>query len=156
MSGHELRMERHVAAAPESVWQVLTDLDNAAETLTGVTRVEVLTGGPYAEGTRWRETRKMFGKEATEEMRVTQVEAPTRTTVEADSGGVHYVTVFTLTPESGGTRLEMTFTAQQPQGSLAKKLMWAAFGKLGMKATSKVMAQDLDDIARRAESSHHG
>ncbi|HSE09725.1 MAG TPA: SRPBCC family protein [Nocardioidaceae bacterium] len=156
MSAQELRMERHVSAAPESVWQVLTDLDSAAETLSGVTRVEVLTDGPYAEGTRWRETRKMFGKEATEEMRVTGVQAPTRTTVEADSGGVHYVTVFTLAPESGGTRLEMTFTAEQPQGSVMQKLMWTAFGKLGMKATAKVMTQDLDDIARRAESSHHG
>ena len=129
MSGHQVQIERDVAASPEEVWRVLTDLDHAAENLSGVSRVELLTDGPYTVGTRWRETRKMFGKEATEEMRVTAVEAPTRTTVEADSAGVNYVTVFTLTPTGDGTRLAMAFTA-----------------------TSKMMARDLENIARRAES----
>lgn len=152
MSGQQVQIEREVAASPEEVWRVLTDLDNAAETLSGVSRVERLTEGPYTVGTRWRETRKMFGKEATEEMRVTAVEAPARTTVEAESAGVHYVTVFTLTPTGDGTRLAMTFTARQPAPSRVQRLTWAVFGKLGIKATSKVMARDLEDIARRAES----
>jgi len=152
MSGHQVQIEREVAASPEEVWRVLTDLDHAAETLSGVSRVELLTDGPYTVGTRWRETRKMFGKEATEEMRVTAVEAPARTTVEADSAGVNYVTVFTLTPAGDGTRLAMAFTARQPDPSRVQKLTWAVFGKLGIKATSKMMARDLEDIARRAES----
>jgi carbon monoxide dehydrogenase subunit G len=152
MSGHQVQIERDVAASPEEVWRVLTDLDHAAETLSGVSRVELLTEGPYTVGTRWRETRKMFGKEATEEMRVTAVEAPARTTVEADSAGVNYVTVFTLTPTGDGTRLAMTFTARQPDPSRVQKLTWVVFGKLGIKATSKMMARDLEDIARRAES----
>ena len=152
MSGHQVQIERDVAASPEEVWRVLTDLAHAAETLSGVSRVELLTDGPYTVGTRWRETRKMFGKEATEEMRVTAVEAPARTTVEADSAGVNYVTVFTLTPTGDGTRLAMAFTARQPDPSRVQKLTWAVFGKLGIKATSKVMARDLEDIARRAES----
>lgn len=152
MSGHQVQIEREVAASPEEVWRVLTDLDHAAETLSGVSRVELLTDGPYTVGTRWRETRKMFGKEATEEMRVTAVEAPARTTVEADSDGVNYVTVFTLTPAGDGTRLAMAFTARQPDPSRVQKLTWAVFGKLGIKATSKMMARDLEDIARRAEN----
>jgi len=151
MSGHEVRIERDVAAAPQEVWRVLTDLDHAAETLSGVSAVEVLTEGPYAVGTRWRETRKMFGKEATEEMQVTAVEAPARTTVEADSAGVRYVTDFALTPTADGTRLAMTFSARQPNPSTVQRLTWAVFGRLGIKATSKVMARDLEDIARRAE-----
>ena len=152
MSGHQVQIERDVAASPEEVWRVLTDLDHAAETLSGVSRVELLTEGPYTVGTRWRETRKMFGKEATEEMRVTAVEAPARTTVEADSAGVNYVTVFTLTPTGDGTRLAMAFTARQPDPSRVQKLAWVVFGKLGIKATSKMMARDLEDVARRAES----
>jgi hypothetical protein len=47
-------------------------------------------------------------------MQVTVAEAPTRTVIEADSSGVHYVTEFTLTPSSAdATRLAMSFTAVQ-------------------------------------------
>ncbi|MGW5075187.1 SRPBCC family protein [Rhodococcus sp. NPDC004095] len=68
MPTNEIRLTRQVAATPERVWAVLTDLDAAEATLSGVTRVERVEGAGYDVGTRWRETRRMFGKEATEEM----------------------------------------------------------------------------------------
>jgi hypothetical protein len=92
---------------------VLTDVAHADQTLSGVEHVELITEGPYRVGTRWRETRRMFGKEATEQMQVTVAEAPTRTVIEADSSGVHNVTEFTLTLSSAdATRLAMSFTAR--------------------------------------------
>jgi carbon monoxide dehydrogenase subunit G len=152
MTGHRIDLERHVQAPVERVWEVLTDLAQAEQTLSGVEKVEPLTEGPYRVGTRWRETRRMFGKEATEEMQVTAVEAPTRTVLEADSSGVHYVTEFTLTPSTAGaTRLAMSFTAAQGQATFLHRALWSLFGGLGAKATGKVMAQDLQDIAARAE-----
>jgi hypothetical protein len=88
----------------------------------------------------------------TEQMQVTVAEAPTRTVIEADSSGVHYVTEFTLTPSSAdATRLTMSFTAVQAQANLLHKALWRLFGRLGAKATKKVMAKDLQDIAARAE-----
>ena len=151
MADHQVQVQREIAASPETVWGVITDLHHAAETLSGVTRVEVLTDGPYAVGTRWRETRKMMGKEETQEMYVTELEAPIRTTVEAESGGVHYVSTFTLTPAASGTHLLMTFGGEQPDPSGVQKLAWTVFGRLGLRMARKVMVQDLDDIARRAE-----
>lgn len=152
MPGHQIELTRDIAATPEAVWRVVTDLEHAAETLGSVSRVEMLTDGPYAVGTRWRETRTMFGKEATEELRVTQVEAPHRTTVEGDSSGVHYVTVFTLSPVPTGTRLAMVFSGEQPDPSMLQRAAWALFGRMGLRATAKMMARDLDDIAARAET----
>jgi len=152
MPGHQIEITRDVAASPEAVWTVLTDVHHAAETLTSVTRVEVLTDGPYAVGTRWRETRTMFGKEATEELWVTEVEAPRRTTVEGDSSGVHYVTVFTLSPLPTGTRLAMVFSGEQENPSMLHKAAWVLFGRMGLKASAKMMTRDLEDIAARAES----
>jgi len=153
MTEHGIELHRDVEAAPESVWAVLTDLEHAAETLSGVTRVEVLTDGPYRVGTRWRETRTMLGKEATEEMEVTAVEAPVATTIEAESGGVHYRTVFTLAPAAGGARLTMAFSARQPERtSRLQRLIWPVLGRLGVRVSTKVMTRDLEDIARRAES----
>ena len=95
---NEITLSRIIEAPPARVWQVLTDLDHAAETLSGVLRVEVLTDGPYALGTRWRETRKMFGREASEELWVADNDPLRRTQVRASSGGVDYVTEFVLTP----------------------------------------------------------
>lgn len=151
MADHQLQVGRDVAASPEAVWAVLTDLDHAAETLSGVTRVEVLTEGPYDVGTRWRETRKMMGKEETQEMYVTEVEAPARTTIEADTAGVHYVSTITVSARDVGSHILMTFGGAQPNPSGLQRLAWTLFGKLGLKMTRKVMIQDLEDIAKRAE-----
>lgn len=153
-TGHHVVLERVVQAPPERVWTVLTDVAQADRTLGGVTRVEPLTEGTYRVGTRWRETRRMFGKESTEEMQVTVVEPPTRTVVEAESSGVHYVTDFTLAPvDDDVTRLTMGFTARQAAAGPVQRVLWALFGRLGARATRKVMAQDLEDIATRAERS---
>ena len=152
MTAHRVRVERTVQAAPQRVWDVLADVAHADQTLRGVTHVELVTEGPYDVGTRWRETRRMFGKEATEEMHVTAAEAPTRTVVEADSRGVHYVTEFTVAPSAGGaSRLTMDFTAVPADANPVQRMLGRLLGRLGAKATEKVMAKDVEDIAARAE-----
>ena len=151
MTGHRIVLERLVRAPVERVWAVLTDITHADQTLSGVTKVEV-NAGPYRVGTRWREIRRMFGREDTQEVRVTLADEPTRTVVEADSAGVHYVTEFTLTPTANATRLRMSFNALQARTNPVQKALWAVFGTLGAKATEKTMAKDLQDIAARAES----
>ena len=152
MTGHRIEVEHLVRAPAERVWVVVTDIAHADQTLSGVTKVEPLTEGPYGVGTTWRETRRMFGKEDTQQMQVTLAEEPIRTVVEADSSGVHYVTEFTLIPTGDATRLRMTFTALQARTNPMQKALWALFGTLGAKATEKAMARDLHDIAARAES----
>lgn len=152
MSPKEIRLNRSIDASPESVWAVLTDLDHAAETLTGVTRIERVAGSGYRVGTRWRETRRMMGKEATEEMWVSEVDERRRTVVEAHSAGTAYRTVFDLVGRDGRTHLTMTFAADTGDASLATKLMSVLFGPLGRRVTQRVMAQDMQDIARRAEA----
>lgn len=151
MSEHRIELEQVVQAPAERVWEVLTDVAHADQTLSGVERVELLTEGPYWVGTRWRETRRVFGKEVTEEMQVTAAEAPTRTVVEADSSGVHYATEFTLAPSTDATRLAMSFTASQAGANVLQRALGRLFGGLGARATAKVMAQDLRDVAARAE-----
>src|SRR5918994_476360 len=122
MNGHRIGLERLVQAPVERVWDVLTDVAHADQTLSGVTRVELITEGPYRVGTRWRETRRMFGKEATEQMQVTVVETPTRTVIEADSSGIHYVTEFMLAGSGAdATLLAMSFTAVQSQAQPLQK-----------------------------------
>lgn len=152
MDGHDLTLTRVVHASPVRVWAVLTDLDRAPEVLGGVTRVERMTDGPYAVGTRWRETRRMMGRETTEEMWVTENDPLRRTVVAASAKGTDYRTEFQLTPEGeGDTVLRYTFRAETSNPSTAQKVLWKVLGGLGRRATAKAMEKDLDDIAAAAE-----
>lgn len=74
MTSHSITLSRTVNASPEQVWCVFTYIPAAADTLSGVEGIEMLSEPPYGVGTRWRETRTMFGKKATEEMWVTGAE----------------------------------------------------------------------------------
>jgi len=149
---HHIELVQRVDAPADTIWSVLTDIESAPETLSGVARVEVLTPGEYAAGFRWRETRKMMGKEGTEEMWVASVDAPRSTTLKAKSGGVAYTTRFTLLPIEQGTELRMSFGAELENPGVFTRLMMSVFGRLGLRVTRRAMAQDLKDIAARAES----
>ena len=48
MSDISMNLERSIAAPPEAVWRVLTDLEAAPEILSGVARIERLAGVGYA------------------------------------------------------------------------------------------------------------
>ncbi|HWS57844.1 MAG TPA: SRPBCC family protein [Actinotalea sp.] len=151
---HSVELQHETTAAPPSVWAVLTDLDRAAEVLTGVDRVERLSGDGYQVGTRWRETRTMMGRSASEEMVVTAVEPGRSTTVEADAVGVHYRTAFTLAPlPEGGTRVTMVFSGSPVEPTAFQRLTWRLFGAWGLRMSAKAMRQDLADIAAAAERS---
>jgi uncharacterized protein YndB with AHSA1/START domain len=152
MSGRELTVTRVVHASPEAVWQVLTDLEGATQTLRAVTGIEVVAGEGYAVGTRWVETRRLLGREESQTMEVTAVDRPRRTVVESRSHGVLYRTVFSLQPVEEGTRLEMCFGASHPDPTLLFRVTSAVFGRVGMALTRKMLEQDLADIAARAES----
>jgi hypothetical protein len=129
------------------VWEVVTDIRRAPEVLSGVVSVELMTDGPYALGTRWRETRRMLGRETTEEMWVVANDPGRRTEVAASSSGTDYRTVFTLTPDDGATELTVTFSGRTPEPSAVQRLTEKVFGRLGTAVVRKVLEQDLADIA---------
>jgi len=144
-----LTVTRHVAAAPDRVWAVLTDLEHAPEVIRAVESVEVHTGAGFDVGTRWSETRTMMGRTASETMEVTTVDPGRSYVVEADSGSTHFRSEFHLAPDAGGTIVTMTFDGQ-PSG-LGGKVLAATLGRLLAGPTRKALAADLDDIAAASE-----
>jgi uncharacterized membrane protein len=154
MTDTQVVVERWIGAPVGKVWEALTDLESAPRVLSGVQSVEVLTPGPFSEGTRWRETRRMLGRTATEEMYVTACDEPARCVVESDARGAHYVSEVTLAQEpetepEGGTTVTMTFTATPP-GGFAGMLM-KLLGGLGSKEATKSLERDLADVAAHVE-----
>ena len=57
-----VEVQKTIAAPPERVFEVATDLASLPETMSGIDSVEVLSDGPFGEGTRWREIRTLYGK----------------------------------------------------------------------------------------------
>ena len=147
-----MKITTQIAAPPETVFDVAADLPNAAEHVDGITKIEMLTDGPVGAGTRFRETRVMMGREATEEMEVTAFDRPRSYTVEATSCGCHFASSFTFTAEGDGT--QVVLNTQSKPLTLFAKLM-SPLGALMMGPMKKAMAQDLDCVKAVAESRAH-
>ncbi|BCW07800.1 SRPBCC family protein [Arthrobacter sp. NtRootA1] len=149
---HTTTLTQHINASPEKVWAVLSDIPGSAGTLSGINAIQMLSEGPYGEGTRWKETRTMMGRQETVEMWVSETDPPRSTTVKALQGGADYTTRFSLNERDGGTDLTLTFGAEVLKPTLVSKVAMALFGKIGMSITRKALSKDLAEIAAKAES----
>lgn len=140
-----------VDAPPAAVWEVLTDIAGTPQVLTGVEEVEILSDGPYAEGTRWRETRSMLGMTGTMELEVVEAEPQHRTVIRSAVGEIGYRTVFTLRELVGGdTELRLESVAELPLRRGPRALVDGASARFGLAASKPTMTQDLADIAAAA------
>jgi len=157
MSDLSLTLERSIDASTDAVWHVLTDVEGFEAVLSGVTRIERLAGAGYAIGTRWRETRTMLGREASEDMEVVGIDPGRSTTIAAEVPGMRYRTEFALEPMpavdgAASTLLRMRFSGTYVSPSWVQRLAARLTSRLGLAATRRAMQQDLDDIAAAAES----
>lgn len=147
----QVEIHRHVEAPVERVWAIAADLPGAPRTLTGVQRVEVLTPGPFGVGTRWRETRTMFGREATEEMAVTDLRAGRAYTVEATSSGARYVSTFTFEP-AGSAETDVTLTFGAHATTAVARVLGVLTAPIARRSVANALRGDLEDLARAAET----
>ncbi|HEX4954681.1 MAG TPA: SRPBCC family protein [Thermoanaerobaculia bacterium] len=144
-----ITIKRQVAAPRERVFAAATDFANAASFIQAIDKIEMLTEGPVGVGTRFRETRIVFGRPATEEMKVTGFDPPGSYTLTAESHGARYETVFSFAEKSGGTEVEMRF-AVTPLTFMAKVMGFLM--RPMMKKMLAMCAKDLEDIAKAVES----
>jgi carbon monoxide dehydrogenase subunit G len=145
-----LTVHRDIAAPAEKVWSIITDLERTRDVISGITALERTDGGSgFGVGTAWRETRVMFGRQATESMAVTALEEGRSYTVESDSRGAHYRSVMRVEPAGEGSRLWWEFGAE-PRTAGARLL--SLVGKPFEGSMRKALERDLDDIAVAAES----
>jgi hypothetical protein len=140
-----------ITPAPrDAVWAVVTDIEGAAETLSGVEQVEVLERpGPGLLGLRWRETRTIMGKRATETMWITSVDEGSSYATEARSHGSEYRTVVRVDDApGGGTRLAMDFGAEATT-PVAKVMAWL-LAPVMRRSVATLLRKDLEELAAAA------
>ncbi len=142
---------RTIGAPIEKAWALATDVERFPELVGGVDRVELLTDAPFGEGTRWRETRRMLDREATEEMWVAEIDPGRSYTVEPENHGARYVPTFTFRATGDAqTEAVVTFGAQ-PRTALAKVLA-TVNSAVAARAVAKTLQGDLEDLGSAAET----
>ena len=145
----ECRVEIFINAHPQACFNVFSDLDKMAERVTALIKLEVLTDGPMALGTKWQETRKMFGQESSEEMTISEFDPPRYYAATAASHGAEYYSRYDFAPEANGTRVTMTFRSK-PVSFMAKVM--TIFSGAMMKSISKAISADMEELKRYIES----
>lgn len=145
---------RLVEAPVVEVWRVFTDLSSRCTWLSTVTRVEVLTTGPFGAGTVWRETRSMpDGAEIAEEFRVRECAVPERFVVASPGIGADYRMTYTFTPVIEGRHRGGTMVTVVQDGSPTApggRILAFVFGGLAARTVEGALRRDLEDLAAAA------
>ena len=143
-------VEVTVNGSKEDVWNIITDIENSPKTISGIEQVEILEKPDDGlVGLKWRETRTLFGRTATEVMWITDAVENAMYKTRAESHGAVYITSLTITEKDGQARLTMVFDGT-PQ-TFSAKLMGAITGVFFRNATKNALEQDLLDIKAAVE-----
>jgi uncharacterized protein YndB with AHSA1/START domain len=138
-----------ISASKAAVWAAITNIENAAEIISGIENIEVLEKPASGlVGLRWRETRILFGKPATVEKWITDAAENEFYKTKAEDGGFVFLTTKRLTETSGGMTLTESHESQ-PQTIAAKLQIPMLFLFRGV--IKKALLQDLSDIKAAVE-----
>lgn len=141
----KVSVEVKIKGTKEAVWQAITDIEHSIDWIAGIQKVEVLENPEESFiGFKWRETRIMFGKEATEVMWVTDAETNKGYRTRAESHGAIYISSFNIEEQNEECSLTMGFESEAV--SIGGKLMDTFFGRMMKKSTEKELMKDLVDI----------
>lgn len=137
-------MSTMVAAPVADVWAVFADFRNAPGRIKGIKKIEILTDGPIGVGTKFKETREMFKKEAVETMEVTAFEPNRLYTLECVSCGGHMKFTFRFTPNGQGTKVDVETNCRAL--TLFAKLLSPLTSLMMGPMMRKCMLQDMEDL----------
>jgi hypothetical protein len=133
-----------------AIWAAITDIANAADTLSGVEKIEVLEKPARGlVGLKWRETRLLFGKPASADKWITDAAENEFYKTRAESDGFVFLSTLRLAEGPGGVTLTSAHDSQ-PQSTRAK-LLSTPMMFLFKGVIKKALMQDLNDIKSAVE-----
>jgi uncharacterized protein YndB with AHSA1/START domain len=138
-----------INAPLERVFDLFTDIEHAKEHVSAIVDVEMLTVGPFALGTRWRESRRVVGRVDAAEMEVTAFERYRAYTITHHKGGIRIDTVFEFESAGDATQVTIEFGlggAGLPPGLLTP-VSWAIAGKV-----RRTLERDVADLKNQLEA----
>jgi uncharacterized protein YndB with AHSA1/START domain len=142
-----------IHAPKPAVWAAITDIEHAAETISGIEKIEIVEKPANGlVGLRWRETRMLFGKPATVEKWITDAAPNEFYKTRAEDGGFIFLTTRRLSENGTDNRGGMTLAEShesRPQSIKAKLSLPMLFLFKGV--IRKAALQDLNDIKAAVE-----
>lgn len=145
----KVKASSRINARKIDVFNAFSDLKNLAKNVRAIKNIELLTPGDVKKGTRFKETRLMFGKESSETMEITQFSPHDYFKEEAQSNGMHYVTEWRFIEDGNKTTVSIDFsgTATTLPARLLNGLF--LFMTSGMK---KAFLDDMEDLKKMLEN----
>ena len=70
----QFELTESFAVPPAEIFRACADIESYADWMPNFVRVEIISDGGVGVGTRFRETRRMFGRESTEHFQITRFE----------------------------------------------------------------------------------
>jgi hypothetical protein len=132
-----------------AVWAAITNIADATATIRGIEKIEVVERPATGlVGLKWKETRMLFGKEATVEKWITEAKENEFYTTRAEQDGFVFITINRISGSDGSVTLTGIHETR-PQGLAARlKSLPMVFFKGVIK---KAILQDLNDIKAAVE-----
>jgi len=135
----------------EAVWKAIIDFQNCSDYIESILSVDIIDQPKDTlVGFKWKETRLMFGKEATETMWITDYVENEYYQTRAESHGSVYISKLSVDPAGDKTRLTMSFKGE-PQ-SFGAKVFSFCLGFMMKGSMKKALLKDLKDIKDHLES----
>lgn len=146
----KVNAEVEINNTKEIIWRLITDIKNSKDVISGIEKIEILVE-PEDElvGLKWRETRTIFGKTATEDMWITEAVENNYYMVCAESHGSRYKTDLSIFEKSDSCTLKMEFSSEPL--SIFSALLSGTIGFIFKKSTEKALKKDLLDIKKALE-----
>lgn len=133
-----------------AIWAAITNIENAAETISGIENIEVLEKPANGiVGLKWRETRMLFGKPATAEKWITDAAENEFYKTRAEDNGFVFISTMRISESGGGITLSSCHESK-PQ-SIVARLMAIPMGIFFKGVAKKALLQDLNDIKSAVE-----
>jgi len=148
--GIHFEVKQTVQVTKQEVFESLLDFDTAHHWKQGLVRVERLDDGPIKPGSEWKETRKVFSKEAFEHFEVIEIDEPEKIVLRCDgtkstTGQGEYLFTYRIT--SAGASSQITLHGEIKEVSGLAKLL----GKLTAGSFKKSSATDLKALKHYLE-----
>ena len=140
-----IKQQVEINADVEAVWQNISDIKNCDQMIPAIIKVEVLndpTDGLI--GFKWKETRKIFGKEADETMWIIEAMDNHYYKTQAENSGALYESTMMVEKIGNKTVLSMEFSGKAL--TFMAKILSFIFTPLMKGSMSKMIKKDLEDI----------
>jgi len=147
----ELSASVEIGKPLKEVWKVITDFKNCPTYIKSIVNLEIIDQPKDTlVGFKWRETRVMFGKEATETMWITDSVENEYYQTRAESHGSIYISRLSIERIGHITKLTMSFSSEAT--TFLVKLVSLLMGFMIKGSMRKAINKDLTDIRTYLES----